>query len=187
MAQYMAAKNQHPDAMLFFRMGDFYELFFEDAKEASRTLGIALTSRSKGDKAIPMAGVPVRAVDTYLERLVRGGYKVAICEQVQDPREAKGVVDRDVVRVLTPGTLTEDNLLEGSRPNHLAAAVTNRGHAGIAWIEISTGSFLVTECPESRMVDELSRIDPAEILIAEDAEALQETAQTIIGTLTSPS
>ncbi len=185
MAQYMAAKNQHPDAMLFFRMGDFYELFFEDAKEASRTLGIALTSRSKGDKAIPMAGVPVRAVDTYLERLVRGGYKVAICEQVQDPREAKGVVDRDVVRVLTPGTLTEDNLLEGSRPNHLAAAVTNRGHAGIAWIEISTGSFLVTECPESRMVDELSRIDPAEILIAEDAEALQETAQAIIGTLTS--
>ena len=132
MAQFMAAKAQYPDALLFFRMGDFYELFYDDAKTASRDLGIALTSRSKGDNPIPMAGVPVRALETYLKRLVQSGHKVAICEQMQDPKEAKGVVDRQVVRVVTPGTLTEDDLLEEGRANYLLAVHRQRNPGGIA-------------------------------------------------------
>src|SRR5262245_57912591 len=105
MAQFMAAKRQHPDAVLFFRMGEFYELFHDDARVASKAIGLTLTSRSKGEDAVPMAGVPVRTLDNYLKRLVQAGFKVAICEQMQDPREAKGVVERQVVRVVTPGTL----------------------------------------------------------------------------------
>jgi DNA mismatch repair protein MutS len=174
MAQYAAAKSQHPDALLFFRMGDFYELFYDDAKEASRALGIALTSRSKGDGAIPMAGVPVRAVDNYLQRLVKGGYRVAICEQMQDPREAKGVVEREVVRVVTPGTLTEDNLLDEARANYLAAVHVHKDRAGMAWVELSTGEFLVSECERERLADELARLDPAEILIAEQHDELRK-------------
>ncbi|MDO8348674.1 MAG: DNA mismatch repair protein MutS, partial [Planctomycetota bacterium] len=151
MAQYMAHKQRHHDALLFFRMGDFYELFFEDAKTASKALGITLTSRSKGDGAIPMAGVPVRAVDGYLHKLVQMGHRVAICEQMQDPREAKGVVDRAVVRVVTPGTLTEDSLLDEARSNHLAAITVAKGRAGLAWVELSTGAFFVHECPLERL------------------------------------
>ncbi|MEI6129070.1 MAG: DNA mismatch repair protein MutS [Planctomycetota bacterium] len=168
MAQYLAAKQQHQDALLCFRMGDFYELFFEDAKIASKALGIALTSRSKGENAIPMAGVPYRALDGYLQKLVRSGHRVAICEQMQDPKEAKGVIERQVVRVVTPGTLTEDNLLDERRPNHLVAAAVQRGRAGIAWIELSTGSFRVHECDAMRLSDELERIEAAELLLAED-------------------
>jgi DNA mismatch repair protein MutS len=168
MAQYMAAKQRHRDALLFFRMGDFYELFFEDARTASRALGITLTSRSKGEGAIPMAGVPVRAIDGYLKKLVQLGHRVAICEQTQDPREAKGVVERQVVRVVTPGTLTEDGLLEGRRPNHLAAAAVQKDRAGIAWVELSTGAFRVHECPAARLPDELARIEAAELLLPED-------------------
>lgn len=168
MAQFVAAKKQHPDALLFFRMGDFYELFFDDAKLASRALGITLTSRSKGDGAIPMAGVPVRAVDGYLRRLVRQGYRVAICEQMQDPKEVKGLVDRQVVRVVTPGTLTEDNLLDGRRPNHLAAVAVRGERAGLAWVELSTGAFRVQELDLHRLGDELERIEAAELLLAED-------------------
>jgi len=107
MRQYNAAKKKHPQAMVFFRMGDFYELFFEDAKIAARELGLALTARDK-ERKVPMAGVPVRAMEGYLVRLVRAGHTVAICEQLQDPKDAKGIVDRDVVRVVSPGTLIED-------------------------------------------------------------------------------
>jgi hypothetical protein len=160
-------KQRHPDALLFFRMGDFYELFFEDAKIAAKALGITLTSRSKGESAIPMAGVPVRAVDGYLRRLVQMGHKVAICEQMQDPREAKGVVERAVVRVVTPGTLTEDNLLDGRRDNHLAASA-RRDKVGLAWVELSTGAFFVHECAIERLADELARIEPAELLLPEE-------------------
>ncbi len=184
MAQYLAAKEQHPDAMLFFRMGDFYELFYDDAKEASKALGITLTARNKGDNPIPMAGVPVRAVDGYLQRLVAGGYKVAICEQVQDPKEAKGVVDRRVVRVVTPGTLTEDNLLRTNRPNYLAAVTVQRDVRGLAWIELSTGAFTVSECSAGELLDELGRIDAAEILISEDEHDLDATLRTGPVTLT---
>ncbi|MBK8979209.1 MAG: DNA mismatch repair protein MutS [Planctomycetes bacterium] len=173
MAQYLAAKDEHPDALLFFRMGDFYELFFDDARRASEALDIVLTSRSKGDDRIPMAGVPVRALDSYLKRLVEMGFKVAICEQVQDPKDAKGVVERRVVRVVTPGTLTEDDLLQGARANFLAAVAVRGDRAGLAWCELSTGAFVVAECPVARLTDELTRIDPAELLIPDDDAELR--------------
>ena len=115
MQQYRTIKERHKDCLLFFRLGDFYEMFYEDAKTASRVLGITLTSRSKGDKAVPMAGVPHHAASAYINKLIKAGYKVAICEQMEDPKSAsggKGVVERDIVRVLTPGTLTDENLLE---------------------------------------------------------------------------
>ncbi len=168
MAQYHAQKQRHPDALLFFRMGDFYELFFDDAKVAAKALGLTLTSRSKGESAIPMAGVPVRAVDGYLQRLVAAGHKVAICEQLQDPKDAKGVVERAVVRVLTPGTLTEDNLLDRGRSNHLAAVAFGRDRVGLAWVELSTGAFRVHECAPDHLADELARIEPSELLLAEE-------------------
>ncbi|MEE9125830.1 MAG: DNA mismatch repair protein MutS, partial [Planctomycetota bacterium] len=174
MAQFMAAKKQHPDALLFFRMGDFYELFYDDAKTASRDLGIALTSRSKGDNPIPMAGVPVRSLDTYLKRLVQGGHKVAICEQTQDPKEAKGIVDRQVVRVVTPGTLTEDDLLDEGRANYLVAVCRQRNRLGLAWVDLSTGGFIVHEQPATLLADELNRLEAAEVLVAEDSELAEE-------------
>jgi len=167
MAQYRAIKREHPDALLFYRMGDFYEMFWDDAKDAARLLGITLTSRNKGDSAIPMAGVPVKAADTYLVKLIRAGQRVAICEQVQDPREAKGLVERRVVRVVTAGTLTEEEVLEGGEPNFLAAVSFAKDRVGLAWLELSTGSFLVSECRPERVEDELLRIDPAEILLPE--------------------
>ncbi|MCB9886235.1 MAG: DNA mismatch repair protein MutS [Planctomycetes bacterium] len=167
MAQYVTCKQRHPDALLFFRMGDFYELFFDDAKLAAKVLGITLTSRSKGDGAIPMAGVPVRALDGYLRRLVQAGHKVAICEQMEDPKQAKGVVERAVVRVVTPGTLTEDNLLDGRRTNHLCAVALGKDRAGIAWVELSTGRFRVHECARQGLVDELAHVEPAELLLPE--------------------
>jgi DNA mismatch repair protein MutS len=168
MAQYLAHKRLHPDAMLFFRMGDFYELFFEDAKIASKVLGITLTSRSKGDAAIPMAGVPYRSLDGYLKRLVQKGHRVAICEQMQDPKEAKGVIERQVVRIVTPGTLTEDSLLDNSRPNHLVAITVQKDRAGLAWVELSTGAFSVHECTLASLPDELLRIEAAEVLLSDE-------------------
>ncbi|MGE0142194.1 MAG: DNA mismatch repair protein MutS [Planctomycetota bacterium] len=179
MAQYLAAKAQHPDALLLFRMGDFYELFFDDAKRAAELLELTLTSRNKGDDPIPMAGVPVRAIDNYLRRLVELGERVAICEQMQDPREAKGVVERKVVRVVTPGTLTEDDLLRGAGANHLAAVALRDDTVGIAWVELSTGTFRIGEFPRPRMLDELSRIDPAELLVREDADELREALSVL--------
>ena len=179
MAQFTAAKKQHPDALVFFRMGDFYELFFDDAKEASKELNITLTSRNKGgENPIPMAGVPVRAADNYLKRLVKAGYKVAICEQMQDPKDVKGLVERQVVRVMTPGTLTEDNLLDDARPNYLASVMAGKGRVGIAWVELSTGSFVTNEVPESRLLDELARLEPAEVLVPEGAEFVDQLAST---------
>ena len=168
MRQFAAAKQQHPDAIVFFRMGDFYELFHDDAKVAAKALGITLTARGKGETAVPMAGVPVRSLDGYLRRLVQIGHRVAICEQMQDPKDAKGVVERAVVRVVTPGTLTEDNLLDGRRSNHLAAVSFGKDRCGIAWVELSTGAFFVTEVAHARLADELARIEPAELLLAED-------------------
>ena len=168
MRQFAAAKEQHPDAIVFFRMGDFYELFHDDAKVAAKALGITLTARGKGETAVPMAGVPVRSLDGYLRRLVQIGHRVAICEQIQDPKEAKGIVERAVVRVVTPGTLTEDTLLDGRRSNHLAAVSFGKERCGIAWVELSTGAFFVTEVAHNRLADELARIEPAELLLSED-------------------
>ncbi len=169
MRQYRSFKEQYPDYILFFRMGDFYEMFYDDAKTASRVLGLALTSRSKGPTAIPLAGIPYHAVDGYLSRLIRAGYRVAICEQVEDPKEVKGVVRRDVVRLVTPGTLTEEELLEQREGNYLAAvfAAGSAGGVGIAWVELSSGAFWAMTADGDHVMDELVRIGPAEVIFAE--------------------
>ncbi len=178
MRQYSSFKKQYPDYILFFRMGDFYELFNEDAKTASRELGLALTTRSKGANAIPLAGLPYHAVDNYLARLIKAGYRVAICEQVEDPKLATGVVKRDVVRLITPGTLTDETLLEQREGNYLAAVFVPSGakadknnspQAGIAWVELSSGAFWTMTAPASQVLDELVRISPAEVIVSEDS------------------
>ena len=190
MEQYMRFKKAYEGAILFFRMGDFYEMFYDDAKTASKVLGLTLTSRAKGEKAIPMAGFPHHAVDPYLQKMIRAGYKVAICEQVQDPAEAKGLVDRDVVRIVTPGTVTEESLLEAKANNYLAAVCANGRDAGLAWVDLSTGSFFVEDVQEGRLAAELARIAPAECLVPEEdvrAETplLNDLRQTVEGMLTS--
>jgi DNA mismatch repair protein MutS len=175
MEQFRRAKKEAPGALLFFRMGDFYELFHEDAVIASRELGLTLTSRSKGSpQPIPMAGVPVRAADGYLVRLVKKGHKVAICEQLEDPRLAKGIVERGIVRVVTPGTLTEENALDARASNYLASLVVVGGRAGLAWVDLSTGRLQACELDEERVLDEIARIAPAELLGA--PELLTERA-----------
>ena len=164
MEQFWAAKKEQPDALLFFRMGDFYELFHEDAKTASRELGITLTSRSKGEDAIPMAGVPVRSMESYLMRLVKKGFKVAICEQLEDPRHVQGMVDRGVVRVVTAGTLTEEDALEARENNYLVALYLMGEEAGLAWVDLSTGRMRTSAVPLARAAEEVARIAPAELL-----------------------
>ena len=178
----MRAKAEHPEALLFFRMGDFFELFYEDAKVASRELGITLTSRSKEEEPIPMAGVPVRTAESYIFRLVRRGFRVAVCDQVQDPREARGLVDRKVVRIITAGTLTEEEALDNRAPNYILALAGGAEQVGLAWIDLSTGRFLLHQVERARLTDELSRIEPVEILLPEpptdgdDQDPWQEVA-----------
>ena len=167
MQQYMHAKKEVGDAVLFFRMGDFYELFHEDAVTASRVLGITLTSRSKGDSAIPMAGVPVKAYEGYLQTLIREGYRVALCDQVQDPKLAKGLVDRRVTRILSAGTVFEDDLLDQHTNNFLLSIFPTESDVGLAWIDVSTGAFTVAAVRRDKVVDEVSRLDPSEILLPE--------------------
>jgi DNA mismatch repair protein MutS len=167
MAQFWRAKKAEPGALLFFRMGDFYELFDEDARVASRELGIALTSRSKGEDAVPMAGVPVRAFESYLMKLVRRGHKVAICEQLEDPRDARGLVERGIVRVVTAGTITEEDALDACENNYLAClhVPSQAGaRAGLAWVDLSTGSLSACELGPAEIADEIARIQPAELL-----------------------
>src|SRR5688572_23090540 len=147
MAQYLAIKAGHPDALVFYRMGDFYELFFEDAEAAAAALDIALTKRGQHlGRDIPMCGVPVHSAEGYLLTLIRKGFRVAVCEQMEDPAEArrrgsKSVVRREVIRLVTPGTLTEDSLLEARRHNYLAAFAEVRGEGGFAWVDVSTGDL----------------------------------------------
>ena len=150
MQQYRELKARDPDALLLFRMGDFYELFGEDAERASALLGLTLTSRDKGPDALPMAGFPHPALDTYLAKIVQAGLRAAVCEQVEDPREAKGLVKRDVVRIVTPGTLTDDELLDPRTANYLAAVVEVGGKLGLAWVELSTGRFSLTGLMRTR-------------------------------------
>lgn len=170
MAQYLAAKDKHPEALLFFRMGDFYELFFEDAEKAAATLGITLTRRGqhKGED-IPMAGVPVHAADSYLQRLIRAGLRVAVCEQLEDPAEArkrgsKAIVRRDVVRVVTPGTITEDTLLDQRVANILAAVAIDGEGAAVSWADVSTGAFAVRAVQAATLGEELAALSHAELL-----------------------
>ncbi|MEP3053534.1 MULTISPECIES: DNA mismatch repair protein MutS [Rhodobacterales] len=173
MAQYLEIKAAHPDALLFYRMGDFYEMFFEDAVNAAEALDIALTKRGKHDGAdIPMCGVPVHAAEGYLLTLIRKGFRVGVCEQLESPAEAKkrgskSVVKRDVVRLVTPGTLTEDSLLEARRHNFLAAFVEVRDQAALAWVDISTGAFHVMQTTQTRLGPELARLSPSELIVSE--------------------
>ena len=186
MRQYVEQKAQAGDALLLFRMGDFYELFYDDAKTAARVLGLTLTSRSgKGDNAIPLAGLPYHALESYLPKLVHAGFKVAISEQVEDPKTAKGVVKREIVRIVTPGTLTDDALLDQSEDNYLAAVCRSDAGCGLAWVELSTGAFWVQLLAESQLVDELTRIGPAELILPEvpidKADPLAERLKVLVG------
>ncbi|KQY97462.1 DNA mismatch repair protein MutS [Pseudolabrys sp. Root1462] len=178
--QYIEIKTANPGSLLFYRMGDFYELFFEDAEVASRALGIVLTKRGKHQgQDIPMCGVPIHRSDEYLHRLIALGHRVAVCEQLEDPAEAKkrgskSVVKRDVVRLVTPGTLTEDTLLDARRNNYLLAiararlsSVGTEARFGLAWIDISTGEFRITECDRVMLAAEIARLEPGEILISD--------------------
>lgn len=164
MRQYLAAKKAHPGMLLLFHMGDFYETFGEDAELAARVLGLTLTSR---DKSIAMAGFPVHALEVHLRKLLQAGLRVAVCDQVEDPAVAKGLVRREVTRVVTPGTVTEDELLDPRLPNHLAAVHLHGEAAGLAWVDLTTGAFHALDVPADRAADELSRIAPAETISAE--------------------
>jgi DNA mismatch repair protein MutS len=180
MEQYVEIKAANPDCLLFYRMGDFYELFFDDAETASRALGIVLTKRGKHlGRDIPMCGVPVHRADEYLHRLIALGHRVAVCEQLEDPAEArkrggKSVVRRDVVRLVTPGTLTEDSLLDARSNNYLLAIARARASAGgegsrfaLAWIDISTGEFRLTECDRAALAAETARLEPREVIVSD--------------------
>jgi len=176
MAQFLEIKADHPDALLFYRMGDFYEMFFDDAVAAAGALDIALTKRGKHlGEDIPMCGVPHHAAEGYFLTLIRKGFRVAVCEQMESPAEAKkrgskSVVKRGVVRLVTPGTLTEDGLLEARRHNFLAAYAQVRDDAALAWVDISTGAFRVMPCPPVRLGPELARLGPREVIVSDAQE-----------------
>src|SRR6056297_3544113 len=168
MKQYHDLKNKYQDSILFFRLGDFYEMFGKDAEKAARLLDIALTSRNKGGgEKIPMAGVPAHSSASYIEKLIKKGIKVAICEQLEDPSEASGIVERDVIRVITPGTVIENEILAEDENNYLAAAVEYKGIYGFSYTDISTGEFYLTEFSadyEDKLADEINRTAPQELL-----------------------
>ena len=166
MKKYLETKEQYKDCILFYRLGDFYEMFFDDALTASRELEITLTGKDCGmEERAPMCGVPFHAVDNYLNRLVAKGYKVAICEQVEDPKLAKGLVKREVVRIVTPGTNLDTQALDASRNNYLMAVIYTSDRFGISVADITTGAFFVTETESGRtLLDEISRYSPAEII-----------------------
>ena len=184
MQQYVDIKQEHQDCILFFRLGDFYEMFMEDAEEASRLLGIALTGRDAGPAGrVPMCGVPYHAADSYLAKLIMQGCKVAICEQVEDPSTAKGLVERRVVRIVTPGSVLDADMLEGDRSNYLAALAQSTTHHALAAVELSTGEVLVetyAKADKTRLIDDFLRLAPAELVLPpelEADEAMQRLAQ----------
>jgi DNA mismatch repair protein MutS len=190
MEQYIEIKAANPDCLLFYRMGDFYELFFDDAEIAARALGIVLTKRGKHlGRDIPMCGVPVERADEYLHRLIALGHRVAVCEQLEDPAEArkrgnKSVVRRDVVRLVTPGTLTEDSLLDARRNNYLVALARSRASStddcfALAWIDISTGEFCVAECERAALAAEIARLEPDEMIVSDALYADAELAPVL--------
>ncbi len=197
--QYMEIKEQHRDAILFYRMGDFYEMFLDDAVTASKVLGITLTSRSAkdADNRIPMCGVPFHAVSGYLGKMIKAGYRVAICEQVEDPKEAKGIVRREVVRVVTPGVTTDDQILDEKSNTYVAALCVDRRSKkqltiGLAFLDVSTGDFLINQCTGrienfEGALDDLTRMRPAEILVAENDQKLlsplTESLKTLLDSL----
>ena len=188
MRQFLSAKAEHPDALLLFRMGDFYETFYEDAVEASRILELTLTSRNKkDDDPIPMAGVPHHALAAYLPRLIEAGKKVAICEQLEDPKIAKGIVKRAVVRVITPGVVLDENILDRRTHNYLTAiARAPRGtEVGLCWIDVSTGDRRGATLPDlAQALDELGRVEPREVLDAADDDALDHAVRFAVAGVT---
>ncbi|WP_372885121.1 DNA mismatch repair protein MutS, partial [Shimia sp.] len=192
MAQYLEIKAEHPDALLFYRMGDFYEMFFDDAVAAAGALDIALTKRGKhGGEEIPMCGVPHHAAEGYFLTLIRKGFRVAVCEQMESPAEAKkrgykAVVRREVVRLVTPGTLTEDSLLDARRHNFLAAFAQVRDEAALAWADISTGALHVMPLAAVRLGPELARLAPSELLVAEGAETVLDEVARDMGVPMTP-
>jgi len=173
MAQYLEIKQAHPGCLLFYRMGDFYELFFDDAVAAAATLDITLTRRGQHNgEDIPMCGVPVHSHENYLLRLIRHGHRVAICEQMEDPAEAKkrggkSVVKRAVIRVVTPGTLTEDSLLDARSNNFLSALAETAGGTGLAWLDLSTGELTLQPVTREGLPAALQRLDPQELGLPE--------------------
>ena len=189
MQQYDDAKSVCGDALLLFRMGDFYELFHEDARIASGVLGLSLTSRDKGENPIPMAGFPYHQLDGYLARLIKAGHRAAVCDQVENPKEAKGLVKREVVRIVSRGTLTDEALLDPRESNYLLAIVKdvddsrrkttlledpNDARIGLAWADLSTGRFLASVCTLGQLIDQIVRISPAEVVVDEDAQFIPE-------------
>ena len=171
MQQYLGLKAENPEILLFYRMGDFYELFYDDAEKAARLLDITLTTRGQSaGQPIRMAGVPYHAVEQYLARLVKLGESVAICEQVGDPAASKGIVERRVVRIVTPGTLTDAALMDDKTDNRLLALSFAQGTLGMAWLSLASGEFVLSEAPAEALGSELERLRPAEILIADHAK-----------------
>ncbi|HET7564955.1 MAG TPA: hypothetical protein VFJ96_08175, partial [Gemmatimonadaceae bacterium] len=170
MQQYREIKARHQDALLFFRMGDFYEMFYDDAETASRVLGLTLTARNNGGAAeVPLAGVPVKALNEYLRRLVAQGFRVAICEQVEDPKLAKGIVRREVVETITPGAVFADDLLDGVRNNFLCALHRVNGTLGLAAADLSTGELRLIVTPPDDLDAVLARLAPGELLTCRGA------------------
>ncbi|MGQ9902174.1 MAG: DNA mismatch repair protein MutS, partial [Fimbriimonadales bacterium] len=188
--QYFRLKAEHPDVLLAMQVGDFYEFYGEDAEIAARELEIALTGREDGSNGrIPMAGVPIHAYERYLARLVQKGYRVAVCDQVEDPKLAKGLVKRRITRVLTPGTVLEDSMLDARANNYLVAAVLGEPVHGLGVVDVSTGEFLTTEIAgeqrQEKLLDELFRLQPAEVLVPEDhAELIQTLREQLSATIT---
>ena len=166
--QYQDIKERNQDCILFFRLGDFYEMFNEDAKVAARELDLTLTTRDRGkpkEEQTPMCGVPYHSVDSYIARLVQKGYKVAICEQMEDPAQAKGLVEREITRIVTPGTVTESCMLDENRNNYIGCVYGEGGKFGLSFCDVSTGAFFVTVCADPQSVaSELGRFSPSEII-----------------------
>jgi len=184
MRQYLGLKAQHPDMLVFYRMGDFYELFFEDAEKASRLLGITLTQRGTSNgQPIKMAGVPYHAAEQYLAKLAKLGEPVVICEQVGDPATSKGPMAREVSRILTPGTLTDTALLDESRDNQILSIFQADGVVGLARLNLASGSFVLSEIAVGLLSQELERIAPSEILLPDD---FQHAAMQTVKTAKSP-
>ena len=182
MERYQEVKRQNPGSLLLFRMGDFYELFHDDAELAAKVLGLTLTSRDKGStNPIPMAGFPHHQLDNYLQKLIQSGHRAAICDQVEDPKKAKGLVKREVTRVVTPGTLTDDQLLDPRASNFLACVAPGKSAVGLAWLELSTGRFVASETVREHLADELARIRPAECLISEAADDSDKSVPPVDG------
>ena len=184
MQHYLEIKQQYKDCLIFYRLGDFYEMFFDDAITASRELEITLTGRDCGqEERAPMCGVPYHAAEVYISRLINKGYKVAICEQLEDPKKAKGMVKRDVIRVVTPGTVIESNLLDEKKNNYIMSIFKKGIYFGLAVCDVSTGDFYATEIRETNnfplVLDEIARYTPAEIIVNEVLEKTPEEIEKI--------